>query len=199
LPPDPVPSTRIILLCIASAVLYGLVHDQFTARICIEYFTVAHPHVIDTASPTLIALYWGAAATWWVGALLGIPLAVACRAGSRSQQEEAEMPFHSQPQLSASQLVRPIGILLLCMAGCALVSGIVGYFLTSRGIVSAGEWASVIPASAQARFFADAYAHVASYASGFLGGIVVIVWAVLRRRQLSLVAGTDARRLDPRK
>ena len=165
------PSIRIILLCIAAAVFYGLIHDQITARICIEYFTVAHPRVLDTASPTLIGLYWGIAATWWVGFMLGVPLAVACRAGSR-------------PQLSFSQLVRPIGILLLCMAVCALVSGIIGFVLTSRGIVSVGYWASAIPASAHARFFADAYSHLASYAAGFLGGIVIIVWAVRHRRQL---------------
>jgi hypothetical protein len=166
-----VPSTRIILLCIAAAVLYGIIHDQFTARICIEYFTVAHPRILDTTSPTLIALYWGVAATWWVGLMLGVPLAVACRAGSR-------------PRLSASQLVRPIGILLPCMAVCAIIGGTVGFIFASRGIISVGNWASVIPASAHARFLADAYSHLASYASGFLGGIVIIVWAVRERRQL---------------
>jgi hypothetical protein len=27
---------RIVLLCIAAAIVYGVVHDQVTARICIE-------------------------------------------------------------------------------------------------------------------------------------------------------------------
>lgn len=30
----------IVLLCIASAVVYGILHDQITARLCVEYFTI---------------------------------------------------------------------------------------------------------------------------------------------------------------
>jgi len=72
---------KIVLLCVTSAVCDGIVHDQFTARICIEYFTVFHPPVFGTQSPTLLAIGWGVIATWWVGAFLGIALAVAARAG----------------------------------------------------------------------------------------------------------------------
>jgi hypothetical protein len=50
----------IIILCIASAVVYGIVHDQITARICVEYFTIGHPPVFATESPTLLGLGWGA-------------------------------------------------------------------------------------------------------------------------------------------
>jgi len=48
-------------------VAYGLVHDQVTVRVSLEYFTIGHPQLITTSSPTLLALFWGAAATWWVG------------------------------------------------------------------------------------------------------------------------------------
>jgi hypothetical protein len=41
-----VQAIAIILLSIASAVGYGIVHDQITARICIEYFTIGHPTFI---------------------------------------------------------------------------------------------------------------------------------------------------------
>jgi uncharacterized protein YneF (UPF0154 family) len=34
---------KIAVLCIIAAVLYGIVHDQFIARIYIEYFTISHP------------------------------------------------------------------------------------------------------------------------------------------------------------
>ncbi|MFI5379272.1 MAG: hypothetical protein ACHRHE_08245 [Tepidisphaerales bacterium] len=37
-----------ILLCILAAVCYGIVHDQVTARICVEYFTIGHPPVFLT-------------------------------------------------------------------------------------------------------------------------------------------------------
>jgi len=58
---------KIAVTCIVAAVLYGIVHDQFTARICIEYFTIFHPPVFHTQSPTLLGIGWGILATWWVG------------------------------------------------------------------------------------------------------------------------------------
>ena len=76
-------SLKIVLVCIAAAVLYGIVHDQFTARACIEYFTVFHPPVFRTQSPTLLGFGWGIIATWWVGAILGVLLALTARAGPR--------------------------------------------------------------------------------------------------------------------
>jgi hypothetical protein len=56
-------SLKIILVCVASAILYGIIHDQFTARICIEYFTVFHPPIFATQSPTLLGIGWGVIAT----------------------------------------------------------------------------------------------------------------------------------------
>ena len=50
---------RIVLLSIASAIGYGILHDQVTARVCVEYFTIGHPPVFSTDSPTLLALGWG--------------------------------------------------------------------------------------------------------------------------------------------
>jgi len=29
---------KIAVICVTAAVLYGIIHDQFTARICVEYF-----------------------------------------------------------------------------------------------------------------------------------------------------------------
>lgn len=66
---------KIVLLCIVSAVVYGILHDQVTARVCVEYFTIGHPQVFQTESPTLLALGWGIIATWWSGLLVGIALA----------------------------------------------------------------------------------------------------------------------------
>jgi len=62
---------KIILLCLAAALVYRILHDQITARVCVEYFTVFHPPIFATHSPTLLALGWGVIATWWVGLLLG--------------------------------------------------------------------------------------------------------------------------------
>jgi hypothetical protein len=56
-------TVKIVLLCIGSAVLFGIVHDQVTARLCVEYFTIGHPKVFGTESPTLLAFGWGVIAT----------------------------------------------------------------------------------------------------------------------------------------
>ena len=62
-------AVAIVVLCIGSAVIYGILHDQITARICVEYFTIGHPPIFPTESPTLLGIGWGILATWWVGLL----------------------------------------------------------------------------------------------------------------------------------
>jgi hypothetical protein len=162
-------SLKIIFLCIAAAILYGIVHDQVTARICVEYFSVFHPPVFHTHFPTLLAFGWGVIATWWVGLCLGLILALASRAGSR-------------PKLPVAALLKSIGILLLVMAACAAVSGLTSFVLTRRGLLAPPAWiASRLAPSAYAAFMADWWAHSASYAVGFLGGIVLCIVQFRRR------------------
>jgi hypothetical protein len=38
---------KIIALCVAVGIVYGICMDNVTARICVEYFSMGHPHVID--------------------------------------------------------------------------------------------------------------------------------------------------------
>jgi hypothetical protein len=165
---------RIVGLGVLAAVSYGIVHDQVTARVCVEYFTIGHPPLIDSTSPTLLGLAWGVAATWWVGLPLGLVLATAARLGR-------------PPKLAAAQ-VRPLILRLLAvMAVCALVAGLAGYVLARRGdIALVGGWAAMIPQDAHSRFLADAWAHNASYLSGIVGGLVVAVLAYRRRARLAI-------------
>src|SRR5881275_3656828 len=79
-------SAKILILSVAAAIAYGIVHDQVTAHLCVEYFTIGHPPVFGTTSPVLLAVGWGIIATWWVGLLLGVVLAVAAQAGSRPRR-----------------------------------------------------------------------------------------------------------------
>ncbi|SIO58002.1 hypothetical protein SAMN05444166_5542 [Singulisphaera sp. GP187] len=156
---------RIVVLCIASAVAYGIVHDQITARVCIEYFTIGHPPVFLTASPTLLALGWGIIATWWCGLILGVPLALIARLGSR-------------PKLTAADLRKPIAIQLVCMGMVAAIAGCSGYVAARAGWVELMEpLASEIPEPARVPFLADLWSHLASYGSGFLGGLLIWGWA----------------------
>jgi hypothetical protein len=160
---------KIILLCVAAAIAYGVAHDQITARVCLEYFTVLHPPVFATQSPTALAFGWGVIATWWVGLFLGLLLALAARAGSRPKQTAAEQ-------------LRPIAKLLALMACCALCAGLVGFVLVSRGFLAEPEWITPAFSSCSYRaFVADQCAHTASYASGFFGVIVLCVLQYRKR------------------
>jgi len=159
-------SLKIILLSIAAAVAYGIVHDQVTARICVEYFTIGHPPIFGTHDPTLLGIGWGILATWWVGLLLSVPLAVVARAGRL-------------PTRSAASLVWPIAMLMLASACGAILAGLVGWLLASRGIVQLVEpLASEVPAEKHVAFLIDGFAHTASYGFGFLGGLIImaLVW-----------------------
>ena len=156
----------IVGLSIAAAVVYGIVHDQITVRICLEYFTIGHPPIFSTSSPTLLALAWGVVATWWVGLILGLGLATASRVGVRRPIE-------------ARELVRPIGTLLAVMAVGALLSGGLVAVLAARGNLSLWEpLASLIPAESHNGFLTDLGAHSASYLIGGVGGLVLMfrVW-----------------------
>ena len=163
----------IILLAILAAIVYGICHDQVTARVCVEYFTVAHPPVFQTESPTLLGLGWGTIATWWMGLVLGIPLALASRAGKRRV-------------IDARDLVRPIAGLLLIMGLAALVFGTSGYLLARSGVVKfPTDWESVISSDQHTRFMFDVWAHMASYLVGFFGGLVLIVKTWCKRRLIA--------------
>lgn len=164
----------IIGLCVAAAVIYGIVHDQVTARVCVEYFTIGHPPVFGTEDPTLLGIGWGIIATWWVGLVLGIPLAFAAQAGSR-------------PERSLLSLIHPVVGLMIVAGICALVAGVVGWVLAREGaIFLVGDLASEVPRNRHAVFLADGFAHTTSYVAGFVGGVVVIVRVWLSRRRKSV-------------
>ena len=153
---------KIVALCLLSGAVYGVLHDQVTARVCLEYFTVFHPDLFHTQSPTLLAFGWGRLATWWVSLTLGVLLAIAARTGSR-------------PRVTAQSLVPKLLRLLVIMASLALAAGISGYFLQGLGME---YYATDIPKQIRHTFYADLWAHNASYFSGFVGGIALCtsVW-----------------------
>lgn len=166
---------KIIALCVLAGALYGVIHDQITARVCLEYFTVYHPDIFHTHSATLLAFGWGVLATWWVSLILGIFLAIAARAGS-------------SPKATAADLTPKLLRLLVVMALCAVVAGISGYFLQGFGME---YYATNIPKQIRHNFYADLWAHNVSYLSGFIGGIVtcIAVWRGRSQRSTSVTAG----------
>ncbi len=168
----------IVVLSILACITYGIIHDQVTARICVEYFTIGHPRIIPTEDPTILGIVWGIVATWWVGAMLGVPLAALARIGSR-------------PKKTVSTLLRPITILIACTATFAVLAGIVGYFAASMGWVwLVGPIAEDVPKEKHVWFLVDLWAHSASYFAGFVGGIILMVW-VWRSRHRSPIQSKE--------
>jgi len=154
----------IVLLSILGCVAYGIIHDQITVRICLEYFTVGHPPIFSTENPTLLALAWGVIATWWVGTILGVPLAIAARAGRRRKY-------------SARELVRPLAIALGCNGLLAVAAGMVGWIAASLGWVRLiGPSATRLPIERHVPFLVALWIHSANYLGGALFGLGLIVW-----------------------
>jgi hypothetical protein len=149
-------------------------HNQITARVCIEYFTIGHPPLVPTNNPTLIAIAWGFTATWWLGLFIGIFIAIASRIG------------RWQP-LTVRDLLRPGAVLFITAGVIALIAGITGYF--AANYVSFNyffpEYYDLIPEGKHARFFADLWAHTASYSVGEIGSIILCIWILVHRRRLS--------------
>ena len=147
----------IVLISVAAACVYGVLHDQVTARVCIEYFTVAHPPLFHTESVTMLAFCWGVAATLGIGILLGFVLAAASQGGTPAPE-------------ALAGVVRAVVFLLLIMALAAVVAGLAGYLLSRLQIVALpSAFASVIPLAQHDRFTAVWFAHCASYLAGLAG------------------------------
>lgn len=118
-------------------------------------------------------------ATWWMGLFLGTGLAISARAGSR-------------PKRTARELRGPIWKLLRVLAGTALLAGIAGYISARLDWVWLMEpFASDVPAARHAGFLADMWAHLASYAVGFFGGITLCVRVWLQRRSRNPMTSGD--------
>lgn len=169
----------IVAVSVLAAISYGIIHDQITARICVEYFTIGHPRLIDSDSPTVLALFWGVVATWWVGLPLGLGLAVAARAGRR-------------PKLGVAQIRRPLITLVGWMFGIALMAGLIGFLTSRAGIFRlAGPLASRVPDHQHVAFLIAGWAHAASYLSGILGGMIlwIVVWRKRSEKRKSLLGG----------
>jgi hypothetical protein len=161
--------TKVILLCTLAAIAYGIIHDQITAHLCVEYFTIAHPPLFHTTSPTILGFCWGIAATIGIGVVLGAILA---------EVSQSEGP----PPYPIRSLARSLLLLLAIMAVSAFLAGLIGYQLSRHSIVSLPETLIYqIPSARHDRFMAVWFAHGASYLVGLAGGTFLILRLWLQR------------------
>jgi hypothetical protein len=162
-------NAKVIVLSVVAACGYGIIHDQITVRVCIEYFTVAHSPLFHTAAPTLLAVCWGVAASAGVGLALGAMLALV-------SQSDGQAPY------PLSRLGKSILVLLGAMALSAFAAACIGYQLPEHGLVSIpAAFAEAIPEARHSRFMAVWFAHGASYLVG-LGGGALLCFRIWRER-----------------
>ncbi len=165
----------IVLECAAAAVLYGVVHDQITARVSRRYFTLDHPSlgypaIFHNPSPTVLGIAWGIVATLPLGTVLGVCVAFCATLGR-------------WPEISPRAMRKPIACVLVFMACCAVACGFAGYALMVHLHPGA-----LRRHPGYVRSVGVACAHAASYAAAGLGAIVLCIWTVRRRRRLARAA-----------
>lgn len=152
----------IMLFSVFCAVAYGLILDQITIRISLEYFTVGHPPLFIETSPSILAIKWGITASWWMGALLGLVLASFARAGSTSR-------------VSLKELIVPIVHLMAMMFLCATVMGAIGYLLGYFDLLEVpAKFAFRIPTQHHDAFLCAEFMHDTSYLVALVGGYGLI-------------------------
>lgn len=168
---------KIIAFAILAAITYGILHDMVTAHLAVEYFTIGHPKIIESESPFHLALLWGVIATWWVGLILGILLAITARLGRL-------------PKLSLIELRKPILKLLAVMGIFAVVAGTIGYILSKTKVFYlVPHLAQQIAEDRHHLFLTAGWAHGASYLLGFIGGVVLCALTWRKRKKLSTDLG----------
>jgi hypothetical protein len=168
--------TQVILLSLLAAITYGILHDQITAHLCVEYFTIAHPPLFHTESPTLLAFCWGIIATAGLGAVLGAILA--------EVSQSPNLPPYPFPRLCRSLL-----LLLAIMALSAFLAGLLGFELSTHGILHLPHpFSQLIPPSCHARFMAVWFAHIASYLTALAGATFLILRIWTQRNKPPILA-----------
>ena len=176
--------TKIILACLFAAVAYGIVHDQITAHLCVEYFTVAHPPLFHTESPTILGFCWGVFATIGVGAVLGAVLA-------EVSQSDGLPPY------PFARLYRSLLILLAAMALTASLAGVLGFELSRHSIIALpGSIAELIAPARRDPFMAVWFAHCASYLVALTGGAFLILRIWKQRGKPRVLAPLPRTRLE---
>ncbi len=168
-------------LVIGASALYGILHDQVTARICLEYFSrgfhqnnvAAWPStgILGTAkrilqttqSPTVTACIWGPIATFGVGVLSGALLSFASRFGEKNKY-------------TAKKLIIPVMTVMTVTGVCSALA--LGF---PEHVASRGSIIQEVSPEKLTSFWRCASAHNTAYTIGALGITVATLWIFFQR------------------
>ncbi len=200
--------STIIIGSILAAITYGIINDQITARICLEYFSKGFHKdmmmswrdpifkklrniLMNSSSPTTYAFIWGTIATWWVGAIGGIPLAIIARLGS---------PW--VPGVDSKELVKPLKIALPSIAAGTFLTGLYTYLKYKNNTSLINNYRNMyymamsgVSESNLLGFIVDSNIHFAAYAGGGLAGLALIGYTAYKRFNKSKELEQQAQKL----
>jgi hypothetical protein len=165
------PRFRAMLLGIVLLSGYAIVQDQFSARLCPEYFTVLHNPIVGLTDPTLLGITWGFLGSWWGGALLGYGAGLASTLGRH------------QP-MTVKQLLKPMLCVIAFVAVCTTLAGIsVAMNADGFSVQVHALSTETIPVQRHKAAFIVATYHLVAYAAS----VVCIVWIANRRAKMGVV------------
>ncbi|WP_254511499.1 hypothetical protein [Anatilimnocola floriformis] len=165
--PDPL--RQVLQIGITAEVLYAMLQDQISARLCPEYFTVAHPRIVGLNDPTLLGIAWGFLGAWWGGALIGALTGFSARLGS-------------WPKMRPAELLIPFACLLVFQAIVTAAAGWLGtHEVTEPGFTIIEPLASQIPVARHHACYIVSRMHQGTYLSAIIGGVVICGWIVRHR------------------
>lgn len=165
-----------IVLAIAAAGVFGILHDQISYSVSHEYFTkfkFLQFHLLDTDVPERVrAAIVGFKASWW----MGIPLGVLAGAAGFVQRSPAQM---------ARALLWSLPFLVAFTLAFALAGLVYGVLQTQNfDLETYRGW--FLPANLEEprRFLCAGYMHNSAYLGGALAIPVSWVFHILYRRKV---------------
>ncbi len=166
-----------LILCVATALLYGIFNDQITSSISWEYFYFGKDlarKLGPQTPPDALALHWQAAqigmmATWTAGLIAGAAMLIANNPGAL-------------PRLSYARLAARLPAFVLITAAFGVLFGLAGrYYLLNwisedfRGLVTENMW--------RPRHFMAVFGiHLGGYVGGIIG-VFYCIWSIRRERR----------------
>jgi hypothetical protein len=168
--------TFFVLLGIAalSAAVFGALHNQLSYAVGPDYFhKIKFPQfgIPADISPRLGAALVGAQASWWMGALVGLP---AFALGLFS------VP-NARSYLAAG--IGAIGLVIVLATSAALAGLIGGLIADTTGLLD--QALSLPDGVARSDFLRAGFMHEAAYVAGALGALLAI-WPMRRARAVDL-------------
>lgn len=174
----------LVALGAAAASVFGALHNQLSYSVGPSYFeALKFPQFAIPAdmSPRIGAAWVGVQASWWMGAVVGIPAFLFGMATVPS----------ARSYLAAG--IGAVGLVLVLTTFAALAGLVGGIVAEATGVLDG--FLSLPEGPVRADFLRAGFMHDASYIGGLLGALLAF-WPMRRARVIDLARAAQAR--EPR-